>query len=81
MTRFTLTFDDLSDPAPEDVSMIRGRLAGATMEQVTPGVLSISGAEESIRAALGNLPKWRLQREVRFTSPSPHRTRLKRASA
>ena len=81
MTRFTLTFDDVSDPAPEEIRLVRGRLADATVEQITPGVLSISGLEDQIRAALADLPKWHLSKEVRFSSPAPHRSRLKRVSA
>lgn len=81
MTRFILTFDDIADPAPDELGLVRSKLRDFAVEQVTPGVLSVTGAERVVQAAAGDLTRWKLKKEVRFSSKPPHRSRLKQASA
>jgi hypothetical protein len=79
--KLLVTFDDIADPAPEELSRVRHCLGDASVEQVTPGVLAVDGALDVVRKALADMPAWRVQAEQRLSMRSPSRSRLKRVQA
>lgn len=78
MSRFLITFDDLHDPRPEVVKLIRRRLKPTPVELVTPGVLAVDSDESTVRSAVRDLPEWHVAQEGLLSDTPPAQGRFSR---
>ncbi|OGN51824.1 hypothetical protein [Brevundimonas diminuta] len=80
MSRFLITFDEPDDPLPEIVELIQHRLEPSPVEEVTPGVLAVESDEQTVRAAVEDLPDWKVAREGALKDMPPARGWLRRGN-